>query len=83
MYGGKSSYKMYLNDNMVGGWYGNAEDFLGYTPSIYLDGHSATRKTLYDVEIESGDMLKIIGIPHGIEPAPLDYVAVLPKGIVD
>ena len=83
MYGGKTTWRMYLNDKMVGQWYGNAEDFLGHTPSIYIDGHSAIRKTFHDVEIERGDVLKIIGIPHGIEPAPLDYIAVLPHGIVD
>lgn len=83
MYGGKSTYHMYLNDAMVGMWYGNAEDFLGYTPSIYLDGHSAHRKTFRNVEVKKGDVLKIIGTPDGVEPAPIDYVALLPPGIVD
>ena len=27
--------------------------------------------------------IKIVGTPDGIEPAPLDYLAVLPPGIVD
>jgi alpha-glucuronidase len=83
MYGGKSTYKLYLNDAMVGMWHGNAEDFLGHDPSIYIDGHSAIRKTFYDVKIEKGDVLKIVGTPDGIEPAPLDYVAALPPGLVD
>jgi alpha-glucuronidase len=68
---------------MVGQWYGDAQSHLGNTPSIYLDGHSAIRKTFHNVKIAKGDTLKIVGIPDGVEPAPLDYVAVLPPGVVD
>ena len=83
MYGGTSTYQLYLNDTMVGMWHGNAQDFLGYTPSIYIDGHSAIRKTFHGVEVKQGDVLKIVGTPGGVEPAPLDYVALLPPGVVD
>ncbi len=51
--------------------------------SIYIDGHSATRITFSNVTVAKGDMLKIVGTPNGIEPAPLDYVSLLPLGIVD
>ncbi|KAF2229567.1 glycoside hydrolase family 67 protein [Viridothelium virens] len=81
--GGKSNWEIYLNNRTLGRWYGNNEDTLGHAPSTYLDGHSATRITFRDVQIQKGDMLKIVGMPNGIEPAPLDYVVVLPKGIVD
>ncbi|KAI9683283.1 MAG: hypothetical protein M1822_006148 [Bathelium mastoideum] len=81
--GGKSHWEIYLNNNTLGRWYGNNEDTLGHAPSTYLDGHSATRITFHDVKIEKGDELRIVGMPNGIEPAPVDYVAVLPKGIVD
>ncbi|KAK9578695.1 hypothetical protein V6Z93_009641 [Aspergillus fumigatus] len=83
MYGGKSHWTVYLNDRVVGQWQGNSEDVLSHTPSIYLDGHSATRITFRDVKIHKGDRLKIVGKPDGVEPAPLDYVVVLPPGIVD
>ena len=81
--GGESHWEIYLNDCSLGQWIGNNEDTLGHAPSIYLDGHSATRITFRGVEIEKGDMLKIVGTPNGIEPAPLDYVAILPPGVVD
>ena len=81
--GGKSHWEVYLNNNTLGRWYGNNEDTLGHAPSTYLDGHSATRITFHNVTIETGDMLKIVGTPNGIEPAPVDYVAVLPPGVVD
>ncbi|KAJ5177024.1 Glycosyl hydrolase family 67 C-terminal [Penicillium canariense] len=35
------------------------------------------------VKVNKGDALKIVGKPDGVEPAPLDYVAFLPDGVVD
>lgn len=81
--GGRAHWEIYLNDELLGEWIGNNEDFLGHEPSIYLDGHTATRVTFRGVQIEKGDRLKIVGTPDGGEAAPLDYVAVLPPGIVD
>lgn len=81
--GGRSNWTVSVNGNQVGAWVGNHEDTLGHTPSTYLDGHSATRITFKNVKIQKGDELKIVGMPDGIEPAPLDYVAILPPGIVD
>lgn len=83
MYGGKSQYELSINDKTIAKWIGNGEDYLGHTPSIYLDGHSATRITFKDVAVEKGDVLKIMGTPDGIEPAPLDYVVFLPQGVLD
>ncbi|KAH8817389.1 glycoside hydrolase superfamily [Xylogone sp. PMI_703] len=81
--GGRANYKVYLNNKLVGQWVGNHEDTLGHAPSIYLDGHSASRVTFKGVKVRKGDILKIVGQPDGIEPAPLDYVVLLPPGIVD
>lgn len=81
--GGKSQYQIYLNNNLFGKWTGNAEDFLGHDPSIYLDGASAIRITFPNITIAKGDTLKIVGTPDGIEPAPIDYVSILPQGVID
>lgn len=81
--GGRSHWTVSINGRQVGAWIGNHEDTLGHAPSTYLDGHSATRITFKNVKIQKGDELKIVGTPDGIEPAPLDYVAILPPGIVD
>ncbi|KAM3578639.1 hypothetical protein VKS41_008839 [Umbelopsis sp. WA50703] len=81
LYGGSSHYEIYLNNNLVGDFYSNTT--MGHTPSIYLDGISATRYTFHSVHIKSGDSLRIVGTPDGSEPAPLDYVAILPPGILD
>ena len=83
LYGGKSSWEISLNNQTVGQWIGNSEDTLGHAPSIYLDGHSATRITFPGVNVTQGDMLKIVGTPDGVEPAPLDYVVFLPPGVID
>ncbi|CAG7942524.1 unnamed protein product [Penicillium olsonii] len=83
LYGGKSQWKVYLNDRPIGQWVGNSEETLSHTPSIYLDGHSATRVKFRKIKVKRGDTLKIIGMPDGTEPAPLDYVALLPAGTLD
>ncbi|KAK4609428.1 putative alpha-glucuronidase A [Fulvia fulva] len=85
MYGGNSTYEVLLNGAMVGNWTGDIVDTgkLGHTPSIYLDGHSAMRITFRNITIEKGDLLKVVGTPSGVEPAPLDYVVLLPPGVVD
>jgi alpha-glucuronidase len=83
--GGRARYEVYLNDQLVGKWTGDYVDSgrLGHASSTMLDGHSATRITFNGVKVQKGDTLKIVGTPDGIEPAPLDYVVLLPPGIVD
>jgi alpha-glucuronidase len=81
--GGRARWEVYLNDRLVGNWTGDNEDRLGHAPSVYLDGHSATRITFGNVKIDKGDTLKVVGMPDGKELAALDYVAVLPAGVVD
>lgn len=80
---GKARWKVYLNDRVVGEWRGDNEDKLGHWPSEFLDGHSATRVTFHGVKVKKGDTLKIVGTPDGPELAPVDYVALLPRGIID
>ncbi|KAH8773263.1 glycoside hydrolase superfamily [Hyaloscypha finlandica] len=81
--GGRAHWQVYLNDKLVGGWVGNHEDTLGHAVSVNLDGHTASRIIFKGIKIAEGDMLKIVGTPNGTERAPLDYVAVLPPGVID
>jgi len=92
LYGGQSHFVVSINNDTVGEWTSNMRPYigsamaprvLGHTPSIYIDGHSATRITFSNVTIAKGDTLKIVGTPNGDEPAPLDYVVVVPPGLVD
>lgn len=73
VYGGASNWTVYRNDGPIGQWTGIQDT--GHIPSIYLDGHSATRVTFRGVHFQTGDVLTIAGEPDGIEPAPLDYIA--------
>jgi alpha-glucuronidase len=83
LYGGQSQWAISLNGRTVGEWVGNSEDTFSHTPSIYLDGHSATRVKFRGIKVKKNDILKIVGQPDGGESAPLDYVAFLPAGIID
>ena len=80
---GRSQYEIYINNQTIGTWVGDHEDTLGHGPSFYLDGHSATRITFEGIRVNKGDLLKVVGKPDGVEPAPIDYVSFLPSGIVD
>lgn len=80
---GRSTWTLYINDQTIGSWIGNSDLTLGHAPSNFVDGHSATRITFPSIQIGRGDILKIIGQPDGLEPAPIDYVSIFPEGVVD
>ncbi|KAH8681797.1 glycoside hydrolase superfamily [Xylariales sp. PMI_506] len=81
--GGRSKYEIFLNEKAIGTWTGDLEDHLGHDFSEFVDGHSATRTYFRGIKVEKGDILKIVGYPDGTEFAPIDYVSILPNGIVD
>ncbi|KAI3316838.1 glycoside hydrolase family 67 protein [Xylariaceae sp. AK1471] len=83
LYEGNAQYQLFLNDRKLGSWTGDLETKLGYTLTRGIDGHSATRVTFKDVRIRKGDVVRIETLPNGRETAPLDYLAVLPAGVVD
>ncbi|KAH8175221.1 glycosyl hydrolase family 67 middle domain-containing protein [Sarocladium implicatum] len=80
---GNATWALYLDEDMVGEWKGDQEYILGKAPSMYIDGQTATRITFKDVEVKKGTVLKIVGTPDGEEPAPVDYISILPDGIID
>ena len=80
---GKASWELFVNDKKIGDWLGDIESQMGKDPSNKPDGHSAARMTFRNVTITKGDTLKVTGKPNGNEAAPLDYVAILPSGVVD
>jgi alpha-glucuronidase len=69
-----SHYELFVNDRLVGSW--TADD---HFPSDKMNGHTSTRHTFNDVQLQTGDPLKIVGHPDGGEQAPLDYVEVVPE----
>jgi alpha-glucuronidase len=80
---GNSTWELYIGDGLVGKWKGDYEYNMGRASSPYIDGHTAARITFPSVKIKQGNTLKIVGRPDGLEPAPLDYVSILPEGLAD
>lgn len=80
---GNSTWQLFLDDDMVGEWNGDLEYKIGRAPTFYIDGETAARITFREVKVENGMMLKIVGRPDGEEPAPVDYVSILPMGVID
>lgn len=81
--GGRARWELLLNDAPLGAWTGDLEDRLGHATSPRPDGHSATRIYFRAVDLAPGDVLRIVGHPDGIETAAVDYISVLPPGVVD
>jgi alpha-glucuronidase len=81
--GGVSEWEAYLNNRTLGRWIGNLEDTISRQPPTVVDGDASARITFRNVCVAKGDTLKIVGKADGAELAPLDYVAVLPRGVID
>ena len=71
---GHSHFALSIAGNEVDHWI--ADDTL---PSDKLDGHTSTRRVLYTVAIHRGDTVRVTGWPDGPEPAPLDYMEIVPS----
>jgi len=72
---GVSRYRVLVGTTEVGAWSANMD-----LPHREENGHTATRHVLHGVKLSTGDTLRIEGTPDAAEPAPLDYVEVLPSG---
>lgn len=81
--GGRATWEVFLGNRSVGAWVGNMEDTLGHAPSALPDESAATRITFRGVSVTQGQELKLVGTPDGIEAAFLDYISLLPEGVVD
>ncbi|KAJ1323593.1 alpha-glucuronidase [Microdochium nivale] len=80
---GNSTWTLYLDDDVVGEWKGDLEYSSGKAATIYIDGQTAIRKTFRGVQVARGAEVKIVGRPDGKEPAPVDYISILPLGTAD
>lgn len=80
---GNATWTLFLGDDLVGEWKGDHEYILGKAPSMYIDGQTAARITFHGVHVEAGTTLRIVGTPDGEEPAPVDYISILPEGVID
>ncbi|KAH7165002.1 alpha-glucuronidase precursor [Fusarium sp. MPI-SDFR-AT-0072] len=81
--GGTSQWEAYLNGKSLGKWVGNLESTLSRAATTEPDGGSKARITFPNVKIAKGDIFKVVGKADRAELAPLDFVAFLPKGVID
>lgn len=68
---GASDYKLRLNGQSVAAWKADAD-----LPSDAMDGHTAIRHVISGVPLRTNDVIEVVGIASGKEPAPLDYLEV-------
>ena len=70
---GASTFRLLLNQQIVATW--AADNTL---PGQAPNGDTSTRYTLRDVPLRPGDVLTIEGQPDDGEPAPIDYMEIVP-----
>ena len=70
---GVSRFDLLIDDRLVDSWAGD-----DHLPSDKMNGHTSTRRTISRVRLRAGDSVKIVGHPDAGEPAPLDYVEIVP-----
>jgi alpha-glucuronidase len=74
---GASTFELQLNGKPVGHW--TADNTL---PPVHIDlhpdGETSTRIMFNHVQIQPGDTLTLRGTPDGDEPAPVDYIELIP-----
>jgi alpha-glucuronidase len=70
---GASTFRLLLNHRPIATW--TADNTL---PGQQPNGDTSTRYTLHDVKLQPGDVLTLEGHPDDGEPAPIDYLEIVP-----
>jgi alpha-glucuronidase len=71
---GASSYSLRVNGKEVAAWIAN-----NTLPTNQMNGSTSTRYLVAaPVNLKPGDTIEIVGRPDGLEPAPLDYLSIVP-----
>ncbi len=73
---GHSRFALSVAGNEVEHWV--ADDTL---PGGTLNGSTSTRRVLHRVAIHRGDRIRVTGWPDRPEPAPLDYLIIVPSAV--
>lgn len=71
---GASHYTLDADGRAIDKWTADAA-----LPDNRINGNTATRRTVDNVALHRGDVVKLIGRPDDGEPAPVDYIAVTPS----
>jgi alpha-glucuronidase len=71
---GTARFRLLVNDRALEVWL--ADDHL---PSAQRNGHSSARRLIPNVALKPGDVIRVEGQPDQGEPAPLDYLEIVPR----
>jgi alpha-glucuronidase len=71
--GGGAYFTLKVNGKPADAWAADAT-----LPSSHPHGDNSIRRTIRNVELKQGDVLRVEGIPDGADPAALDYIEVTP-----
>jgi len=67
--GGAARFALIVNNQPVANWLADAT-----LPSKRPNGDNSTRHTVFNIDLNPGDIIRIEGIPDGADPAALDYI---------
>lgn len=71
--GGNAQFTLNVNGLQKAAWIADAQ-----LPSLKPHGDNSTRFTLHDIELKSGDVLRVSGTPDKADPAAIDYIEIEP-----
>ena len=71
--GGIAHFTLKVNDKPASTWAADAT-----LPSNHPHGDNSIRYTVQNMTLNSGDVLRVEGVPDGTDPAALDYIEVVP-----
>jgi alpha-glucuronidase len=71
--GGAAGFTLLINHQPAATWRAD-----GNLASTRPDGDNSTRRTIPNIALKPGDIIRIEGIPDGPDPAALDYIEVTP-----
>jgi alpha-glucuronidase len=72
---GQSKFHVYIGDQLVAEWTANEQ----LPRANKIGGDSSIRRVIKGLALRAGDEIRIEGIPDGQEPAPLDYIEIIPQ----
>ena len=72
---GAAGYRLFVGAREVASWTADRN-----LPHVESNGHTATRRTIPNVILVTGDLIRLEATPDGKEPAPVDYIEVRPNG---
>ncbi|MDR3725444.1 MAG: alpha-glucuronidase family glycosyl hydrolase [Terracidiphilus sp.] len=71
--GGKAHFAFKIDGQRGAAWAADA-----VLPSTRPNGDNSTRYTVHAVDLKTGDVLRVEGVPDGTDPAALDYIEIAP-----